>query len=293
MYHADLVGGLAAKAAGNPPVVWNIRHTLSRATDVKRNTLLVARANAALSGWVPTRIVCCASAALESHASLGYRRDRMVIIPNGFDLQAIQPDPVARVEVRRQLGFGSNTPVIGMCGRFDAQKDHENFIHAAGLLHKHMPAAHFVLWGDGITADNQLLWKWVVSEGLQENVHLLGYRAESPRLNCCLDIGTLSSAYGEAFPNVVGEAMACGVPCVVTDVGDSAYIVGPTGVAVPPRDPQALAQAWAGLLERPEQERQKLGREARQRVSELFNITQVAQAYASLYQDIISKPLAQ
>jgi len=288
MYHADLVGGVAAKLSGNPVVVWNIRHTLVRSSDVKRSTLLVARANAALSRRIPARIICCARAALESHVALGYAREKMIIIPNGFDLKSFRPDPAARREVRAMLGVDDTTPLLGMCGRFDPQKDHHNFLSAAGILHTLFPDAQFVLWGNGMDRENLLLSAWIAGEGLENNVHLLGFRTDSSRLDAALDVATLSAAYGEAFPNVIGEAMASGVPCVVTDVGDSASIVGPTGRVVPPRDPHALAAAWADLLNLPWEKRLELGQEARQRVADCFEIAQIARSYAVLYREMMA-----
>jgi glycosyltransferase involved in cell wall biosynthesis len=287
MYHADLVGGIAAKLSGNPVVIWNIRHTLVRSSDVKRSTLFVARANAFLSRSIPARIICCADAALESHAALGYAREKMSVIPNGFDLEAFRPDPVARGEVRATLGVDDSIPLIGMCGRFDLQKDHHNFLAAAGLLRALLPDAQFVLWGKGVDLENPHLSAWIAEEGLGQAVHLLGFRTDSPRLNAALDVATLSAAYGEAFPNVVGEAMACAVPCVVTGVGDAAYIVGETGRVVPPGSPEALAAAWAELLSLPAAERKALGTAARKRVENLFSLEKMGAAYAQLYRDII------
>lgn len=289
MYHADLVGGIAAKLSGGPPAVWNIRHMLKRSSDVKRRTLLVARANALLSGWLPEQIICCAEAALESHAALGYMRRKMTVIPNGFDLSAFRPDPDARAEIRAELGLDETTPLIGMCARFDPQKDYENFVRAAGILHRALPQAQFVLWGKGVDCENRLFTSWIAAQGLEKFIHLLGFRTDSARLDAALDLATLSAAYGEAFPNVIGEAMACGVPCVVTTVGDSASIVGESGRAVPPRNSQALAEAWLDLLNLPRPERLELGQAARRRVAERYDIEKVARRYAGLYQDIISR----
>jgi glycosyltransferase involved in cell wall biosynthesis len=287
MYHADLVGAIAAKLSGNPVVVWNIRHTLVHTSDVKRSTLFVARANAFLSRSIPACIICCADAALESHAAFGYAREKMIVIPNGFDLEAFRPDPVARGEVRAMLGVDDCIPLIGMCGRFDLQKDHHNFLAAAGVLRALLPDAQFVLWGKGVDRENPLLSTWIAEEGLAQAVHLLGFRTDSPRLNAALDVATLSAAYGEAFPNVVGEAMACAVPCVVTDVGDAATIVGETGRVVPAGNPEALAAAWADLISLPAAERGALGTEARERIERFFSLEKMGAAYAQLYRDII------
>ena len=185
------------------------------------------------------------------------------------------------------LGVDDSIPLIGMCGRFDLQKDHHNFLAAAGVLRALLPDAQFVLWGKGVDRENPLLSTWIAEEGLAPAVHLLGFRTDSSRLNAALDIATLSAAYGEAFPNVVGEAMACAIPCAVTDVGDAAYIVGETGRVVPAGDPEALAAAWAELLSLPAAERSALGAQARERIEEVFSLEKMGAAYAQLYRDII------
>src|SRR6185503_9929721 len=131
-------------------------------------------------------------------------------------------------------------PLIGLVGRFDPQKDHRNFIAAAAILHRSCPDVHFLLCGDNVTWENAKLRGWIEETGLRKQYRLVGRRQDMARLTAALDIGTSSSSYGEGFPNVIGEAMSCGVPCVVTDIGDSALIVGQTGRVVPAQNPEAL-----------------------------------------------------
>ena len=123
--------------------------------------------------------------------------------------------------------------------------------------------------------------------GVRGNVRLLGPRTDIPAIAAALDVGVLSSAYGEGFPNVVGEAMACGVPCVVTDTGDSAAVVGDSGVVVPPRDPRALAGGVLRLLGLPAAERAALGAVARRRIEEQYSLGAVAARYQTLYRDLV------
>jgi len=115
----------------------------------------------------------------------------------------------------------------------------------------------------------------------------LGERADVPRLTAALDIAS-SSSWGEAFPNVLGEAMSCGVPCVATDAGDAALIVGGTGLIVPRGNAAALAQAWDEMLALSHDERQALGAQARARVSECFELGAISQRYAALYRELIT-----
>jgi glycosyltransferase involved in cell wall biosynthesis len=288
MYHADFLGALAAQLAGNPPVVWNLRVTLADIHELKPATRLVVRANAWLSHSVPKRIVCCAEAARDHHAAIGYDQARMTVIPNGFDLGSFAPDLAARTRLRTSLGLPPETLLVGMAARFHPQKDHLNFIQAAALLHAEMPEVRFVLWGKDVDARNARLSGWVDEAGLHEVVHMLGLRPDAAELTAALDLATLTSAYGEAFPRVLGEAMACGVPCVSTDVGDASAILGETGRVVPARNPQALAQAWGMLLRLPPAERQALGAAGRKRVETSFRVEKMAAAYAGMYRDIIA-----
>ena len=285
LYHADLMGALAARLAGNPPVVWSIHHGPLGAGQQKRLTHLVVAACARLSHRFPRHIVSCSVAARDLHVGWGYDADKTSIIPNGFDLTLYRPDAEARRAVRRELGLTDRTPLVGMAARFNPQKDHENFVRAAALLHRRRPDAHFLLCGDGLGWDNPALASWIPG-ALRDRFHLLGCRTDVPRLAAALDIAALSSAFGEAFPLAICEPMACGVPCAVTDVGDSALIVGDTGLVVPPRDPEALAGAWDELLGRGPEGLAWLGAAARRRIAENFEIGVITERYESLYRTV-------
>jgi glycosyltransferase involved in cell wall biosynthesis len=282
LYHADLIGGLAAWWT-RVPVIWGIRQSDLAPRDTKRSTLWIARTCARLSHRIPRRIVCCSEAARRFHTAMGYASEKMVVIPNGFDLRSFHPDPEARESVRRELGLPATAPLIGLVARFDTEKDHRTFVQAAARLHALKPEVHFLLCGQDVDSSNPQLGAWLASDEIRSRCHLLGPRDDIPRLTAALDIAT-SSSYGEGFPNVVGEAMACGVPCVVTDVGESAAIVGDTGLVVPPKDPAALADGWRALLEAPAT-RERLGSAARWRVANEFDITRIANRYSTVYDE--------
>lgn len=286
MYHSDLMGGLAAKLAGNIPVVWGIRHSNLDPEGNKSITIWTAKICALLSRWLPVKIVCCSEASKKVHTILGYDPERMVVIPNGFDLNLFKPDLEGKTSIRQELGISEDTILIGMAGRFDPQKDHRNFIKAAALLQEEISNVQFLLCGDDITWENRKLSKWIDEVGLHRYFYLLGRRNDIPRVMTTLDIAS-SSSYGEGFPNVVGEAMACGTPCVVTDVGDSALIVGKTGIVVPPGDPDALALAWKKLIGIGKDKRQKLGHNARLRIREKFSLSSVVKRYEDLYKCVV------
>ncbi len=283
MYHANLVGVLAARLAGNVPVVWGIHNSALDPRINKRRTMLVNRVCAFLSRRFPARIVCCSEASLRIHGSLGYCAEKMVVIPNGFDLEKIKPDPDARASVRQELGIPLDAPLVGIAARFHPQKDHRNFVRAAARLHKQMSDIHFLLCGLDITWQNSQLAGWIETAGIRDCCHLLGVRQDMTRLFAGMDIATTASLGGEAFPLVIGEAMACGAPCVVTDVGDCALIVGETGTVVAPGDPEALAEAWRNLIEAGPRVRHRLGIAARRRVQQHFALPVIVERYQTIY----------
>ena len=288
MYHADLLGALAARLAGRTPISWGIHHSDLSAEANRRRTLLTVRACAPISRWLPAKIVCCSEASRSVHAAVGYAAEKMVVIPNGIDPDLFRPDPHARAAVRSQLGLPADAPVIGLVGRFHPYKDHDNFFRAARLLHRRHPEAWFVLCGNGVTWDNPQLVRWIDSAEVRERCRLLGMRDDLPDLNNGFDIASLSSM-GEAFPNVVLEAMACGVPCVVTDVGDAARMVGDTGTVVPRRDPRALAEAWSAMLRMDRADRAGLGAAARQRVLDEFSLARAVARYEHLFAELAGR----
>jgi glycosyltransferase involved in cell wall biosynthesis len=213
----------------------------------------------------------------------------MVVIPNGLDMSVFRPDSVSRVSVRNELKIPDHALIIGMVGRFHPQKDHRNLIQAGGLLGRYGMDVHFLLCGDGMTWDNARLASLFQGLNIRERCHLLGPRNDMPRLTAAFDIACLSSSFGEGFPNVIGEAMSCEVPCIVTDVGDSALIVGQTGRVVPPRNPQALSDGLRELVELGQEGRSRLGVAARKRIKEYFALPEIVTRYQNLYQELADK----
>jgi glycosyltransferase involved in cell wall biosynthesis len=247
MYHANLLGGIVAYTAGRRNICWGIRQSGLRAGAVSRRTRLVDWLSARLSRWLPRRIVCCAESALLAHAEAGYDRARMVVIPNGYNLSGFRPDPPARAALRNELGLAQSEPVSGFVARFHPFKDHANLLRALALLRKSAVAPTCLLVGTGMDHENAELAEIIGRLGLSEQVRLLGARSDIPAVMNALDVHVMSSE-NEGFPNVLAEAMACGTPCVSTDVGDAAQILGGTGRLVPPRDPAALAEAIGQML---------------------------------------------
>jgi glycosyltransferase involved in cell wall biosynthesis len=284
MYHADLMGGLAARLAGGIPVTWGIHQSDLSWAGNKALTLLTVKACATLSRWLPERIVCCSEASRQVHARAGYVSDKLVTIPNGYDVDTFKPDVQTRRMIREELEIPEPRTVIGMVARFHPQKDHANLLRAARMLLEKRRDICFVLCGQDITWDNTSLATGI-ARGDSAHFRLIGQRDDIHRVTTAFDIATLSS-FGEAFPNAVSEAMSCGIPCVVTDVGDARLIVGETGRIVPPRDPAALASGWAELIDMGPEYRHGLGMAARRRVAEQFSLPAIVQRYEGLYEQL-------
>lgn len=289
MYHANFLAMMLAPLAERPPIIWGLHHTVLDARKDKISTIRIAKLCAFLSRYTKA-IVACSNATLNLHAGLGYDREKMVMIPNGFDLEQFSPDPEARASLRKELGLSPGVLLIGLIARFDPQKDHENFFRAARLLLDSVPEdykglIHFVLCGREIEDRNPQIARWMQLYNLGAQVHLLGLREDIPRITAALDVAASSSS-GEAFPMTVGEAMACGVPCIVTDVGDSAGIVGEAGRVVPPESSEAFAQALAELVKMPLEMRNELGLKGRERVTRHFALDIIAGRYEDLYLQI-------
>lgn len=283
LYQGDLVGGLAARLAGVRAIAWGI-HNNFLDPNAKRTSVWNVKACSRLSHYIPRKIICCAEASRQLHVEMGYAAEKMVVIPNGFDLDAFKPDSAARAQVRQELGIGESAPLIGLIGRYHPQKDHRGFVRASALVNERVPEAVFVLCGDGSVWENAELAAWIKEASLQDSFRLIGRRADTPRLYAALDILALSST-SEAFPMVIGEAMACGVPCVVTDVGDSALMVGDTGRVVPVKNPRALADALCELIEAGAEVRRTLGATARRQIATRYDIRSVAARYESVYRE--------
>jgi glycosyltransferase involved in cell wall biosynthesis len=281
LYHADLLGLVAQLLGQAPRLVWNVRCTESVGADAVRSLLR-------RFSRLPRAVVVNAHAGRLFHERLGYRPRRWEYIPNGFDTDALQPDPAAGQRLRAALGIDERAVVIGMPARWHPMKDHATFFSAAARLATRHPNLVLVLAGAGLDAANPELAQAISGSAKLPPIKLLGERRDMSALYPCFDIATLSSAFGEGFPNILGEAMACGVPCVATDSGDAAQILGPTGEIVPPRDAAALAAAWGRLVAEGPDARRARGAAARARIVEHYQLATMLGRYEALYQDLLA-----
>lgn len=284
MYHGNLGASLAGKFSG-APVVWGIRQSLYDLQREKPRTRRVIRLSARWSGRAAA-IVYNAAISRAQHEAFGFAPERGCVIGNGFDGRQWRPDSDARRSVRAELGIAPDAPLIGLIARYHPMKGHDIFLDAAARLAALQPDVHFLLAGREVTAAHPLFAAHYTHEPLAGRLHLLGERADIPRLTAALDIASSSSSWGEAFSNAIAEALLCGVPVVATDVGDARIIVGDAGIVVPAGDASALANAWQGLLGRGLEARQAMGRAGRERLLAEYGVESIASAYLRLYEEV-------
>jgi glycosyltransferase involved in cell wall biosynthesis len=283
LYHADLLSTVAVKFSGSPILVWNVRCS---DMDLKRYSPLTRWVQRVLA-WcsaTPAAVIANSEAGQQQHERLGYRPRRWDVIPNGFDTQRFHPDSSMRVSLRKEWHVPEDTVVVALVARVDPMKDHAAFLEAAQQVAKERQNVCFLLIGK----DTQTLEPAVAAKGLTDRVRILGYRSAIECLLPGVDVLCLSSAFGEGFPNVLGEAMACGIPCVSTDVGDARSIIGDTGLVVPVRDPASLAHAIIDLIDRGPAAREHLGRAARARIEAEYSLPRIVDRYTALYSGISS-----
>jgi glycosyltransferase involved in cell wall biosynthesis len=285
MYHADLLGLVAGRLARVPKIVWNIRASDLDLDGTHRTLRKIFKVHGLLSPFPDVAIINSASG-LTFHKNRAHHPTRWELIQNGFDLDRFRFDPEIRDRVRNELKLGPDTVAVGMIARFTRMKDHQTFFRAARILLDSVPRAVFVLAGRGVTADNPEIAAHLRELDLAKHTRLLGERADTALLLPGLDIVTLCSTSGEGFPNTLGEAMCCEVPCVATDIGDSALLLGDTGKIVRPRDRDAFVRCWKELTDLGPEGRRQLGMAARRRVAGHFAISDVVKRYETLYEGL-------
>lgn len=287
MYHGNLVASVTARMMpGRPAVVWNIRQSLYSLVAEKPMTRQVIRADRLISGGADA-IIYNSHLSRTQHESFGFRGSQSTVIPNGFDLERLQPDPGTGALVRKELGLPADAVVIGHVARFHPMKDHPSFLRAAVRVVRENPLARFLLVGREVFPSHPAL-AGIVPPELMAQFVFIGERSDVHRLMHAIDVFCLSSL-SEAFPNVLGEAMASGVPCVTTDVGDCADIVGDTGIVVAASDSEALAEALQTMIRKSSQERQLLGQAARERVKRHYGLGFVVGRYTDIYQQLLTR----
>jgi glycosyltransferase involved in cell wall biosynthesis len=283
--HADVMGCLGSYLSFmRIPVIWNLRHSSPGILSKSGIRRLFSFAHWGLAHVCPKAIMVNSYAGLEAHAKVGYPRRKLIYVPNAFDLDRYKIDADARACFRSGIGGCQDEDVvIGMAARHAPFKDHMTCLQAFALVSQRVSSAKLVLCGSGISAENPLLMRDVEALGIGSSVRLLGPVCDMPGFMNGIDFHVLSSSSSEGFPNVLGEAMACGSPCIATDVGDSGGIIGDTGWLVPPRDPEALANAILEAIREPKEARDRRRQACRNRIAVHYGIGAVSEQYLRIW----------
>lgn len=272
---ANTMAAIVGRFAAAPRIVWGVR---ASNVDAARYDWLhrVEQGLARRLARHADRIVCNSEAGARWHEAMGYPAKPMVVIDNGIDTEHFRFSEAERLRLRREWGVSEEEVLIGLVARLDPMKDHETFLRAAAILVKERNDLRFVCVGDGPDDYRARLHRLATDLDIAAHVVWAGLRSDLPSVYSALDIAS-SSSYGEGFSNAIGEAMACGRICVVTDVGDSRRIVGETGYVVPPRDPEGLARGWQEALALAPSRRAQLEQAARRRVETTFSVERMVE----------------
>lgn len=286
MYHGNLAASLTRRLGHNGPIVWNVRHSVHEMRREKVSTRWVIRASAWFAG-TPARVIYNSASAAEQHERFGYPFDKRMVLPNGFDLERFKPDLETREVRRRALGVPPDSFLLGVVARAHPMKNHLGWLKAFQMLVDGGLPVHCVMAGTGVASPEGSLATAVRMAGLESYITLLPPTDSPELLYPALDLLVMPSLWGEGFPNVVGEAMACGVPALVTDVGDAASIVGATGFVSESGSPGPLASDVRSALAIGHEALALLGAVARERMVEFYGVEAMALRYHSLYNEMM------
>lgn len=283
MYHSDFFGGVAAKFASCKKIIWSIR--CSNILTLRGSSIsgyFSMKFCSWLSWLIPQKIICVANKAMDQHIKYGYDASKMSVIQNGFNISISLPEASIKTKIRKNLDINTDSLVIGSVARFNAYKDHHNFISAALNVITKFPKTIFLMVGTDVTKDNKYLFNIIKSAGMEKNFKLLGEHHAMDEIYHAMDIFCLHSR-SEGFPNVLGEAMSSGIPCISTDVGDASELLGSNGLIVEAENSSQLSNAMEEMLLLSKEERIIMGKSSMQRIKEKFLITQVLNTYSAFY----------
>lgn len=283
---ANVVSILMKPLIPDVPVVWGVRSSnmdLSRYDWLRRFSFALERK---LSRFADL-IIANSQAGMENSVLNGFPEGKIKVIPNGIDTKIFYPQEKLRKNIREEWGIKDHEILIGLVARLDPKKDHPNFIKAASRVARIRENVRFVCVGRGESGYYEMLRRLEKENGLKDKIIWTGQRKDMPAVYNSLDILCLSSAFGEGFPNVIGEAMACGVPCVATNVGDSSLIIGDTGVVVPPGDSKILVDGIMKLMARLDADRKGVKFRARERIIRMFDAEKMTIRTETLLMDRI------
>lgn len=285
MIHADFIGGLVARLSGIKNIFWGVHHTILLSGKVKSSTIFLVKFNALLSHLIPKKIIYCAEKSRIIQESFGFKKSKGIVIQNGYDIKSFSQNNSLRQKFRSELNISDQTFVIGHVGSNDPLKDQNTLLEALALLNQKGLHFNAVLVGKNLDNNNYELVSKIMEKGLSDHVHLLGIRNDIPAVMNGIDLFMLTSV-SEAFPNVLNESMACGTPCITTDVGDASLIVDNTGWVVSPKNPKALVDAVIQAID--EKRSNKISWHKRrdcchQRIANNFTLEKMVEKYKEVW----------
>lgn len=285
MYHGDLIASVISIFRKNKNLYWNIRNsTLDKKARNFITTFLTMKLCALISHKLPKKIICCSNNSINYHISQGYKKSIFEYLPNGINTDIFKPNKLLKTQIKRKLNIKNNLFIFGTVARFDEQKDHKTLIMALKLLKEKSKNFKVLLIGKDLTSKNHKIVRLIDEYSLRENILLLGERDEINELMCFIDCHVLSSSYGEAFPNVIAEAMACSTPCIATNVGDSKNIIGEFGWTTDIKDPISLSQKMYHVMNLQKIDLFKIGQLARDRIIDLYSLDRMVSSYQNIYE---------
>jgi len=289
MYHGNLAASFARYRLGRRiPLVWNIRHSLPDLALESRQMRMLVKLSARLSRG-PDAIIYNAHVSCGQHEAIGYRPEYGVVIPNGFDTARFAPNPGARNTARAAFGFSEGVLRVACVARLHPMKDQARLVEAVAAARAQGCDIHLVLVGHGLEEPAGDLKRLIEANLPADRITTTGARFDVADWLPGMDLLAVPSAWGEAFPNVIGEALASGVPVIATDVGDSARIVGKEGLIVPPMNSAALSEGLLALAARSAAEREAMGKAGRDRVVKDYAMAKIGTRYSDMHAACLEK----
>ena len=284
LVHADFLGGIAARLGGVKNIVWNIRYSNIEIGKSKLTTILIIRILSKLSYIIPSSIIIVSKMAKKIYKNKGYDEKKFKFIPNGYDFSILKINKNQKKYFNKKFNIQKKIPIIGNVSRYDPQKDHLNLLKALSILRSKNINFFCVLVGYNINKKNIQLVSDIKRLNLSKYVRLLDKNDNIPLVMNGIDLHVLSSCYGEGFPNVIAESMACGTPCITTEIGDAPFIVDKTGWVVPIKNPIKLSNAIEkALYEIGTNKWNKRCSNARLIIKEKYSIKKMLKSYNNLW----------
>ncbi len=281
MYHANIFGGIAAYLAKSQNIIWSIRRSeFTRKESL--STFVIMKIGAMFSSTIPKAIVHVAESGLKNHQKYGYKSNNTLVIPNGFDLEKLKYDQSARKKIRNELNLSNDQILIGCVGRFHVSKGYETLISSSANVLKLHKNVKYLLIGRNLDKRNSILMEWINKTGFPEKFIMVGEKRNIAEYMNAMDVFCLPSIT-EGFPNVVGEAMASGLPCVATSVGDVEKITGNNAILVKPNNNELLSKGLNKILSMGNKKRKIMGLNGRRKIEKEYPINLICEKYYNLY----------